>query len=68
MRGDKLDIPITISNNRYYQQKVAIATFEYALYPQKTTVNSIKKEITLPANGQKQIVYNIDTGSDGHKD
>ena len=53
VRGDKLDIPITVTNNRQFDQKVAIVTFEYVLSPEKTTVNAIREEVTLPANGQK---------------
>lgn len=67
VRGDKLDIPITVSNNRKTSQKVAIVAFEYVLTPAKISVNAMREEVTLPAGGQKQIIYTLDSGSEKHQ-
>jgi len=49
IRGDKLDIPITVVNNHAKDQKISLVVTEYVYSPKLTSVNSKAEDFDLGA-------------------
>lgn len=66
LRGDKIDIPITVVNNYATAQTVSLKVTESVFSPKLTVVNTKTEEVILGSKSQKKVVYTLDVGTDKH--
>ena len=66
VRGDKMAIPITVVNNQATNQKMTLVVNEQVYTPEATIVNTNTQEIDVNAKSQKQVIYELNSGTAKH--
>ena len=66
VRGDKMSIPITVVNNQATSQTMTLVVNEQVFTPDASTVNTNTQEIDVDAKSQKQVVYELNSGTTKH--
>jgi len=66
LRGDKIDIPITVVNNYASAQTVTLKVTESVFSPKLTAVNTMTENVVLGSKSQRKVVYKLDVGTDKH--
>jgi uncharacterized protein YfaS (alpha-2-macroglobulin family) len=67
LRGDKVDIPITVVNNFSSQQSVTLRVTESVYSPKLTKVNTQDYTVPLEAKSQSKTDHSLNLASDNFK-
>ena len=66
IRGDQLEIPVTVVNNHAKPLTLTLVVNEYVFKPTLTTVNTFSRPLHLSPKSQKEVPYSLNTGTDKH--
>jgi len=66
LRGDVIDIPVTVVNNYPSAQTVSLKVTESVFSPELTVVRSMTTEVTLGSKSQQKVIYKLDVGTEKH--
>jgi uncharacterized protein YfaS (alpha-2-macroglobulin family) len=66
VRGDKINVPISVVNNHSSVKNVMVKVKEFVFSPKAAVIDTFSQNLNLGPKSQGTVIFKLNTGTQGH--